>query len=103
MKRIISKDVLPSYPNFNKPFTIQTDASHDQLGGVIAQDGKLIAIHSGKLNAAQTRCTAAERELLSIAEIPEEFRNILFGQEIVTHTDHKNLTCKEFTTERVLR
>ena len=103
MKRIISKDVLLSYPDFNKPFEIFTDASHTQLGGVITQDDKPIAFYSRKLNAAQTRHTTTERELLSIVEILKEFRNILFGQEIVIYTDHKNLTCKDFTTERVLR
>ena len=36
-------------------------------------------------------------------EILKEFRNILFGQEIVIYTDHKNLTYKGFNTERVLR
>ena len=71
--------------------------------GVITQNGKPIAFYSRKLNAAQTRHTATERELLSIVEIPKEFRNILFGQELVIHTDHKNLTCKELTTEQVLR
>ena len=32
-----------------------------------------------------------------------EFRNILLGQKIVVHTDHKNLTFKNFNTERVMR
>ena len=36
-------------------------------------------------------------------ETLKEFRNILLGQKIVVHTDHKNLTCKNFNTERVMR
>jgi hypothetical protein len=31
MKQIISKETLLSYPDFNKPFIIHTDASHTQL------------------------------------------------------------------------
>ena len=27
----------------------------------------------------------------------------MFGQQLVVHTDHKNLTCKNFNTERVMR
>jgi hypothetical protein len=38
MKRIISKEVLLAYPDFNKPFIIHTDASHTQLGAVMSQD-----------------------------------------------------------------
>jgi RNase H-like domain found in reverse transcriptase len=36
-------------------------------------------------------------------ETLKEFRNILLGQKIVVYTDHKNLTCKNFNTERVMR
>jgi hypothetical protein len=103
MKRIISREVLLSYPDFTKEFVIHTDASHTQLGGVISQDGKPIAFYSRKLNPAQTRYTTTERELLSIVETLKEFRNILLGQKIIVHTDHLNLTYKHFNTERVMR
>ena len=39
---------------------------------------------------------------MSIVETLKEFRSILFGQQITIFTDHKNLTCKDFTTERML-
>ena len=77
--------------------------SHTQLGAVISQSGKPIAFYSRKLKPEQTRYTPPERELLSIVETLKEFRNILLGQKIVVHTDHKNLTCKNFNTERVMR
>ena len=103
MKKVLSKDVLLRYPNFNAKFDIYTDASKSQLGAVITQNKKPIAFYSRKLNPAQTRYTTTERELLSIVETLKEFRNILLGQEIEVFTDHKNLTYKEFNTERVMR
>ena len=103
MKKIISKEVLLAYPDFNDEFVIHTDASHTQLGAVISQKGKPIAFYSRKLKPEQTRYTTTERELLSIVETLKEFRNILLGQKIIVHTDHKNLTCKNFNTERVMR
>ena len=30
----------------------------------------------------------------------KEYRNILLGQQITVYTDHKNLTYKNFNTER---
>ena len=103
MKKILSKEVLLDYPNFSEEFVIHTDASHTQLGAVISQSGKPIAFYSRKLKPEQTRYTTTERELLSIVETLKEFRNILHGQQIVVHTDHKKLTCKNFNTERVMR
>jgi len=103
IKRIVGREVLLSYPDFTKPFEIYTDASHTQLGAVISQNDRPIAFYSRKLNPAQTRYTTTERELLSIVETLKEFKNILLGQEIVVFTDHKNLTCKNFNTERVMR
>lgn len=103
MKKIICREVMLAFPDFSKPFVIHTDASHTQLGAVISQDGKPIAFYSRKLNPAQTRYTTTERELLSIVETLKEFRNILLGYKVIVYTDHKNLCCKNFNTERVMR
>ena len=103
MKRILAREVLLSFPDFNKPFHIHTDASKIQLGAVISQNDKPIAFYSRKLNPAQTRYTTTERELLSIVEVLKEFRNILLGQELIVHTDHENLTYKNLNSERVMR
>ena len=62
-----------------------------------------MAFYSRKLNPAQTRYTTTERELLSIVETLKEFRNILLGQKIKVHTDHENLTFKNFNSDRVMR
>ena len=82
---------------------VEQKASHEQLGAVITQSKRPIAFYSRKLNDAQKRCTTTERELLSIVETLKEFRNVLYGQQIITHTDHQNLTHKTFNTERVMR
>ena len=103
IKKVVSRETLLSYPDFNKPFEIHTDASKLQLGAVISQEGKPVAFYSRKLNPAQVNYTTTERELLSIVETLKEFRNILLGQQIKVYTDHKNLTYKQFNTERVMR
>ena len=103
IKRIMGREILLSYPNFNEPFEIFTDASATQLGALIAQQNKPVAFYSRTFTATQTRYTTIERELLSIVETLKEFRNILYGHQVIVWTDHKNLTFKNFTTERVLR
>ena len=103
MKKIISREVLLAFPDFNQKFEIYTDASKFQLGAVITQNNCPIAYYSRKLNSAQLNYTTTERELLAIVETLKEFRNILLGQKIIVYTDHKNLTYKVFNTERVMR
>ena len=103
MKNMIARETLLTYPDFSKPFEMHTDASQVQLVACISQDGKPVAFYSRKLNPAQTRYTTTERELLSIVETLKEFRNILLGQQIIVHTDHENLTYKNFNSDRVMR
>ena len=103
MKKIVAREVMLAYPDFNKEFHIHTDASKTQLGAVISQEGRPIAFYSRKLTPAQTRYTTTERELLSIVETLKEFRTILLGQQIIVHTDHENLTYKKFNSDRVMR
>ena len=88
MKKIISKEIMLVYPNFNETFEIHTDASKTQLGAVVSQKGKPIAFYSRKLSPAQTRYTTTERELLAIVETLKEFKNILLGHKIQVCTDH---------------
>ena len=103
IKQVIGRAVLLAYPDFNLPFEIHTDASNTQLGAVISQKGKPIAFFSRKLNGAQLNYTTTEKELLSIVETLKESRNILLGHTITVHTDHTNLTYKNYSTKRVMR
>ena len=61
MKISISRENLFVYPNFSKPFVIQTEASKKQLGAVINQDNKPIAFYSRKLNLVQVNYTTTEK------------------------------------------
>ena len=103
IKRIMVRDTLLTYPDFNETFKIHTNASAFQLGAVISQKGRPIAFYSIKITGAQQRYIVTERELLSIVETLKEFRKILLGQKLRIYTDHKNLTCKMFNTNIVLR
>ena len=44
-----------------------------------------------------------EREIISIVETLKEFRKILLGCKLRIYTDHKNISCKKFSNDRVLR
>ena len=51
-KRIVARDTLLTYPDFNEAFKTHTNASAFQLGAVISQKVKLIPFYSIKLTCA---------------------------------------------------
>ncbi|KAG7367309.1 reverse transcriptase RNA-dependent DNA polymerase [Nitzschia inconspicua] len=101
-KRMVAKEVLLSYPDPNKPFTIETDASDTQIGAVILQDNKPVAFHSRKLTGAQSRYPIPDKEALAIVEVLTVFRSMLLGAEIHIKTDHMNLTRDVIKSQRLL-
>ena len=74
IKRVIGREVLLVYPDFNALFEIHTDASKLKIGAVISQKGKPIAFYSRKMNSAQQNYTTTEKELIFIVETLKEFR-----------------------------
>ena len=103
IKTIVSRETLLSFPDFTQMFHVYTDASKKQLGAVIIQNEKPIAYYSRKLNTAQQKYPTGEQELLSIVETLKEYRNILLGQKLIIHTDHKNLLYESTASDRVVR
>ena len=99
----MARKILLHYPIFSKTFYVFTNASDYQLSGVLIQDDFPLAFYSRKLNPAQKSYTTMEKELLSIVETLENFRNILLGFKIVIHSDGKNLSFFSFKSERVRR
>ena len=57
IKRIVARDTLLTYPDFNETFKIYTDASAFRLGVVIIHKDKHIAFYSGKLTDSQKSYT----------------------------------------------
>ena len=105
IKKVISDQVMLTFPKFGEPFDIYTDASDRQLGAAVSQYGKPIAFYSRKLTPTQQRYTVGERDMLSIIETLKEFKNILLGQDITIHTDHMNLInpATQHESSRIIR
>ena len=90
LKRVVSREVLLSFPDYAKKFELYTDASDLQLGAVLRQGDKTLAFFSKKLNPAQKRYGVGEKEMLSTVEALKEFRTMVKGYPIDVYVDHKN-------------
>jgi hypothetical protein len=95
MKDSLVKEPLLIYPDFTKPFIVQTDASGFAMGAVISQEvGKgvqPIAYASKALLSYQRRYHAIEKECLAIRWATLHFKHYLYGHKFWVETDHKPL------------
>jgi hypothetical protein len=99
---LIAQDILIRYPGPNLPFDIKTNASDYQLGAIIKQANKTLAFYSRELTAAQLKYSTMEKVLLSILEVHEAYRSMLWGAQIRIYTDHQNLIHSNFCSHWVL-
>jgi hypothetical protein len=104
VKKIVSKEVLLSFPDYTQRFQLYTDASDKQIGAVLKQGNKTLAFFSKKLNATQRRYGVGEKEMFSVVEALKEFRTMIYGYPIDVYVDHKNWTHdKLYRNARVMR
>ena len=96
------QDTLLRYPDPNKAFVIEPNASDEQLRAVIKQDDKPVAFFSRKLTAAQKKYPAVDKEALCIAQVLSEYRAMLKGTDLTIKTDHRNLVEDTISSHRLL-
>ena len=95
LKRSLILAPVLRMPNFELQFVVTTDASLVSVGAILEQDFgngmQPVAFESRKLNPAETRYSAYERELLGIIWAIGKWRHYLEGRSFIVQTDHSSL------------
>ncbi len=91
--KIVSAPIL-IFPDFSKPFLLQTDASGIGIGAVLSQSGQdglehPVAFASRTLTRAERRYPPIDQECLAIYWAIQHFRPYLYGNQFMVETDHK--------------
>lgn len=91
---LISAPIL-ACPNFEIPFTIQTDASDYGIAGVLTQvhegNEKVICYVSRSLTKSERRFSTTEKECLAVLFAIEKLRPYVEGSHFTVVTDHYSL------------
>ena len=90
--RLTTSPVL-AYPDFSRGFDLETDASIQGIGAVLAQqqkDEKLhpIAYASRALSNVEKRYGITDLETLAVVWAISHFHHYLYGNSVTVHTDH---------------
>jgi hypothetical protein len=89
-KRIVSALVL-CLPDIQKDFQVYCDASHQGLGSILMQNGKVVSYASRQLKHHERNYPTHDFELASVVHALKVWRHYLMGKHCDVFTDHKSL------------
>ncbi|GFS75830.1 retrovirus-related Pol polyprotein from transposon 297 [Trichonephila clavipes] len=118
LKEALTSSPILIYPQPDKPFILDTDASNESVGAVLSQeiDGqeRVVAYWRGRdkncdrkggrqylkfekhwskcLSKPERNYCVTRKELLAIVKAIEHFHHYLYGQKFLLRTDHASLT-----------
>ncbi|KAI4885901.1 hypothetical protein NFI96_005622 [Prochilodus magdalenae] len=95
LKRRLTMAPILAFPDPDKPFLLDTDASDVGIGGVLSQivDGRerVIAYASRALSRTERNYATTKKELLAVVIFMKQFRHYLLGRRFTLRTDHSSL------------
>ena len=111
LKKSLTAAPVLEFPNFGKPYVLETDASAQGLGAVLAQkkeDGKIhpIAYASRTTQGAEKNYASSELEALAVVWATRHFRHYLYGTKCTVLTDNialKSLLATPHPSGRLAR
>lgn len=98
LKGKLLNEPLLSFPDYNKPFHLFTDASQVAMAGVLMQRDEEVKAYravsycSRTMSETERRLPAVHAELGAIVHALRAFRGYIYGAKLIIHTDHSPLT-----------
>ena len=89
LKTLLTSTPILRIVDPNKEFVVCTDACNDGLGGVLTQEGHVIAYESRKLKIHEKNYATYDMELAAIIHALKMWRHHLIGIKFILMTDNK--------------
>ncbi|KAL5828107.1 hypothetical protein ACOSQ4_019904 [Xanthoceras sorbifolium] len=91
LKAMLVEAPILVQPVSGKDYVIYSDASHNGLGCVLTQEGKVVAYASRQLKTHEQNYPTHDLELTAIVFALRIWRHYLYGEKCYIYTDHKSL------------
>jgi hypothetical protein len=91
LKRKLTTAPVLILPKSDEPFVVYCDASKLGLGGVLMQDGKVVAYASRQLKIHERNYHTHDLELAAVVFVLKIWRHYLYGARFEVFSDHKSL------------
>ncbi|CAA7018645.1 unnamed protein product [Microthlaspi erraticum] len=80
-----------AFPDFDKVFQVECDASGVGIGAVLSQEKRPIAFFSEKLSEARQRWSTYDQEFYAVFRALRQWEHYLIQREFILFTDHQAL------------
>nr|KYP39906.1 Retrovirus-related Pol polyprotein from transposon 17.6 [Cajanus cajan] len=91
LKRRLTTSPVLVLPDSGEPFDVYCDASHQGLGCVLMQHGKVVAYASRQLKNHERNYPTHDLELAAVVFALKIWRHYLYGARFSVFSDHKSL------------
>eukprot|EP00253_Pinus_taeda_P009062 PITA_09062 len=92
LKHLLTMAPILRIADPDKDYVVCTDASKEGVGGVLMQEGKVVAYESRKLKEHEQKYSAYDLELTVVIHALKMWRHYLVGRKFLLLTDHHSLT-----------
>lgn len=102
LKQAMVHTPVLALPDFNCPFTVETDACETGVGAVLMQKGHPVAYMSKSLGIMNRKLSVYEKEFMAVMLAVDKWRQYLQRGPFTILTDHKslcNLSDQQLTTD----
>lgn len=91
LKLAMTQAPILQFLDFDKEFTVETDACNSGIGVVLQQEAHPIAFYCSKISGRQCVASIYIKEMFSITQEVAKWRHYLVGRHFTIKTDHKSL------------
>ena len=93
LKKKVTEAPVLVLPDESGEFDVYTDASHQGIGCVLMQHGRVIAYASRQLKPAELNYPTHDLEMAAVVHALKIWKHYLYGAQCRIFSDHKNLKC----------